>query len=142
MEPFAFEMRSNEISGRGLYATILIPAGTLIHTAPCLLFTKDSYTAHARHTVLEHYLFNCTNGDRLLALGYGSIFNHDETPNVDFRVDRENMCITYRACREIEAGKELCIYYGDKLWFDYHGKKLEQESSEEEGENFLSRIEL
>ncbi|GMI11015.1 hypothetical protein TrLO_g13130 [Triparma laevis f. longispina] len=136
---FSFEMQSNDTSGRGLYATKCIPSGTLIHTAPCLLFPSSTYTNHARHTVLEHYLFNCPNGDRLLALGYGSIFNHDETPNVDFRVDRENLEVRYIACKEIDVGCELFIYYGDKLWFEYAGKK--EESSDEEGD-FLARIEL
>ena len=41
-----------------------------------------------RYTVLEHYLFHArSQGDMLLALGLGSLFNHNHRPNLDYRVD-------------------------------------------------------
>ncbi len=47
----------------------------------------STWRSFRRHTVLEHYLFNAKDGDMLLALGLGSLFNHSRRPNLDYRVD-------------------------------------------------------
>jgi hypothetical protein len=70
--------------GRGLFATNTIHPRTVIHIAPCIPVGRDEYESHMRLTVLEHYLFNDKGGDKLLALGYGSLFNHSRSPNVDY----------------------------------------------------------
>lgn len=94
----------------GLYALRPIPSGTHLHTAPCLIFSLSSYTSHASKTVLEHYLFNLPDGRRLLALGYGSIFNHRDTPNVDYRASGEGGgTVTYTTCRDVEEGEEVRV---------------------------------
>ena len=65
--------------------------------------------------------------DLLLALGIGSLFNHSDQPNVDYRVappftgedanaDPQGR-VVYRCSRPIAPGEELCIYYGPDLWF-------------------------
>ena len=146
--------------GRGIYATMDIPFGTHIHTAPCILITKDEYESHMKYTVLEHYLFNCKDGDRLLALGHGSLFNHhSKRPNVNYRLDKQNLNIHYTVGHYgAKKGEELCIYYGDKLWFhDTDANANEGEghsddtscqtsSSDEEDDNgmasFLGKIDL
>jgi SET domain-containing protein len=110
--------------GRGLVSTRPIPPHTVVHVAPCVLVTSEEYERHLKHTILEHYLFNARRGGRgdgkLLALGYGSLFNHSSKhPNVDYRVDATNSTITYRSGpRAIPAGVELCISYGCNLWFE------------------------
>jgi len=133
-------------SGRGLFASEPLLRGTLIHSAPCLLVTKASYQEHAKHTVLEHYLFNTPNGDKLLALGYGSIFNHSDSPNVDYRIDKPNLTVNYYASKGVEKGEELFIYYGASLWFeDVNAKKSAIEdtsSSEDEDGGFLFKIKM
>ncbi|GMI48847.1 hypothetical protein TrCOL_g5990 [Triparma columacea] len=141
--PLTFVIRDVEGRGRGLFSRAPISRGDLIHEAPCLLVPKSSYDSHAKHTVLEHYLFNCKDGDRLLALGYGSIFNHSDPPNVDYRLDKVGMVIRYFAGRDVKIGEELCIYYGANLWFEEVGgsrSKVEEESESSDDENFLSRI--
>jgi uncharacterized protein len=106
--------------GRGLFAVKDIAPHTLIHVAPCILTSRTEYDQFLRHTVFEHYLFNDkSTGNKLLALGYGSLFNHSRQPNVDYRIDSENLLIRYSSGhRPIATGKELCIYYGPNLWFD------------------------
>ena len=71
-----------------------------------------------RHTVLEHYLFKGRAGNMLLALGVGSLFNHSQKPNLDYRIDHDQLMIRYFAAREIMPEEELTIFYGDKLWFE------------------------
>ena len=46
------------------------------------------------------------------------MFNHSiRAQNVGWTRDLESRCIVYRALRDIKAGEELCISYGEKLWF-------------------------
>jgi SET domain-containing protein len=135
--------------GRGLFSSEDIQPRTLIHEAPCLRVVKDEYDKYMRFTILEHYLFNADAGDKLLALGHGSLFNHSRQPNVDYRIDSANLCIRYYAGHKaIQKDEELCIYYGDNLWFDDSSLAGSNESSESEPDvvdgvaSFLNRMEL
>ena len=119
----------NGPKGRGLFARSVIPSGTSIHEAPCIRVFKKEYENSMCHTVLEHYLFNVAGGDKLLALGYGSLFNHSGHPNVDYQVDAANLCIRYHSGHNIQKDEELCISYVENLWFE-DASSGSQESSE------------
>jgi SET domain-containing protein len=99
-----------------------------------------------RFTILEHYLFNDSGGNKLLALGYGSLFNHSRSPNVDYRIGEGSIAYS-SGHKQILQGEELCISYGANLWFDdADGADDSSDSSEENLEDgvagFLGRIEL
>ena len=81
-----FEIRNSATSGRSMFATMNISYGELIHAAPGLLIPKIEYDEHGVHTPLSCYVFNVKSGDKMLAFGYGSMFNHSSRkPNVDYR---------------------------------------------------------
>lgn len=127
---------ANGPRGRGLFATQDIPPRTVVHVAPCIPVHGEEYLEFMKHTVLEHYLFNArskTNGnDKLLALGYGSLFNHAKQPNIDYRVDKTNLCITYMTgYKPICQGEELCITYGSHVWFDDNADTEDDDSSDD-----------
>jgi hypothetical protein len=129
--------------GRGMFATCDIPPRTLLHVAPCIPVTKNEYDSKMQFTVLEHYLFNAPAGDKLLALGYGSLFNHASHPNVDFRVNAQHhlQIVFLTGHKDIRKGEELCISYGSgKLWFDDESSSADSEASISDEEEFLSRI--
>lgn len=46
-------------------------------------------------------------------LGYGMIYNHSKTPNVDYEFDYENLLFRYTASKNVTKGKELFINYGN-----------------------------
>ncbi|KAK0449219.1 cytidine deaminase-like protein [Armillaria borealis] len=94
----------SEGTGRGIYV-------------PILLFSKEEYESHSRHTILDHYTFKCKDGRMALALGLGSLFNHADPPNVTYEIDLGTDSIRYTTVRDIEPGEELCIFYGHNLWF-------------------------
>lgn len=51
-------------------------------------------------------------------LGLGSMFNHSNLyQNVGWERDLDKQLITYTALRDIKAGEELCISYGQRLTF-------------------------
>lgn len=129
--------------GRGLFAVQDIPPRTLIHVAPCIKVKRYEYDEHMKHTILEHYLFNSSStGDKILALGDGSLFNHSSSkPTVAYSVDDTNECIRYTSGHSlILKDEELCISYGAKLWFD--DADGSGDSSSDEDENFLGRLGL
>ncbi len=73
----------------------------------------------------------------LLALGIGSLFNHCSRPNLDYRVDQLNLRILYYATRKIEQGEELCIFYGNDLWFTDPAKRKSSLDLSDDEERFL-----
>jgi SET domain-containing protein len=127
-----------QVPGRGrcVFAGEPIRRGQLIEIAPCLRFPRAQYEAlQLAQTPLEHYVFvERGTRDLLLALGIGSLFNHSESPNVDYRVAPPSIPagssegerdlhadpqgrVTFRCARPVAVGEELCIYYGPDLWF-------------------------
>lgn len=138
--------------GRGLFAEKEIPPRTILHIAPCILVPENEYDSHMKYTILEHYLFNDKSSrNKLFALGYGSLFNHANSPNVDYRIDSNLLQITYiSGYRTIDKDAELCISYGSDLWFENaEGQKnCGEDSSESDASGpdamsgFLGRMEI
>ena len=75
-------------------------------------------------TILYDYYFLWgIQGDACMALGYGSIYNHAETPNADATNLLDELIIRIQCIREITSGEEITISYTDSkvsnsLWFD------------------------
>ncbi|KAG2100418.1 uncharacterized protein F5147DRAFT_710294 [Suillus discolor] len=111
-------IRTAQGKGRGVYASRIIPPQTVIEVSPVLLFTRNEYNDYGRHTILDHYVFKWRDGRMALALGLGSIFNHSSHPNVLYTIDPAHQCIRYTSTRTINPEEEMCIFYGQNLWFD------------------------
>lgn len=129
----------------GLFAAQDIAPRTVLHEAPCIVVSKLEYEEHCKHTIFEEYLFNAPDGSRMLALGYGSLFNHSKKPNVDYKLSTSNQTITYSTGHQhIKIGDELCIYYGsdEHLWFKVTAEEGEDRGSNEEpgDESWLRKI--
>ena len=105
--------------GRGVFALAPIASGTPLEVAPVLVFSGDEWDARGQHTMLAHYTFNWPGGRQAVCLGtFGSMWNHDQCPNVGFMRNIEQNVIVFSAIRDIAAGDECCISYGPRLWFD------------------------
>ncbi|GAB5590169.1 hypothetical protein Unana1_05069 [Umbelopsis nana] len=128
------ELRNHPQRGRGVFTTRALAARTLVDISPVLLMDHGEYSAHGQHTILDHYTYRWEGGFAL-ALGLGSMFNHARQPNVGFVRDIPNGVIRYFTLRAIGTGEELCISYGDHLWFedtDIHSEEDNISSSEDE----------
>jgi SET domain-containing protein len=51
-----------------------------------------------------------------IALGYGSLYNHADTPNTEIKFDFEKGVMTITAVREIKMGEEVLVSYGENYW--------------------------
>jgi uncharacterized protein len=122
--------------GLGVFASEPIPAGRLIHVAPVIVISATDLEL-IDDTPLRGLVYGWEHdepGACAFALGFGSLFNHDERPNcVYHRVDAGDIhpatgevsgfdALTYTTLRAVELGEELLIDYsgGDPsvLWFD------------------------
>jgi SET domain-containing protein len=118
--------------GRGVFAVRDIPQGTLIERVPVLLIPKSQVFGHssiAKNAArISWYVFDWIGGKRksvALALGYGSIYNHSETPNARYVSDPPDV-MEFVAIRDIAADEEIFINYQGEgeaphpLGFDVH----------------------
>lgn len=108
--------------GRGVFTTVDIKKGETIHVAPAIVLSPGDMS-HAQDTILAYYTFDCEDifGHALIALGYGSLFNHDNEPNVDFEGSFYDKTVTFTAERDIEAGEQLFIDYAWD-WDELYGE--------------------
>lgn len=74
--------------------------------------------------------------------GLGSMFNHStKRQNVGWERDVKNLLITYTTLRDIKAGEELCISYGDRLTFK-DADKVEPDSDNEDWTELMDVTDL
>jgi len=112
--------------GRGVFTTAPIAAGTIIEIAPVIVMdAKDRI--HLEQTLLHDYIFEWGEDHKsaAVALGYISIYNHNNAPNCAYEMDFEHQTITITTLTDITVGAELFINYMnaegpslDPVWFE------------------------
>jgi len=106
-------VKDSPISGSGVFSTGEIKCGEIIETCHHIPLTQpfneiDKY--------LQTYLFSWPKINpthTTVALGYGSIYNHSTEPNITWETDEESNLFVFKAIRDIQAGEELCSFYGE-----------------------------
>jgi uncharacterized protein len=98
--------------GRGVIASAAIPKGETIEVCPVLLLGEDD-----AGVVLGDYVVSL--GDdvdgQALMLGYGSLYNSSEDPNAEY-VYMDDDAYAFIALRDIAAGEQVTISYGEEWW--------------------------
>lgn len=110
--------------GRGVFTTAVIQSGTLIEVCPVIVIPKDQVQI-VHSTILHDYYFLWGDEEKeaALALGFGSLYNHETMANATYEMDFNNLNIEIYALRDIAPGEEITInYHGeqgvvDELWF-------------------------
>ena len=64
---------------------------------------------------LEDYYF-AVKRKYAVFFGHGSIYNHSDDPNADYKINVNKRIATIKASRDIKKGEEILISYGDG-WF-------------------------
>ena len=94
-----------------MFATRRFAAGEVIENCPTVEVADADVTGR-----LNDYVFTSVkDGDVLLVLGHGMLYNHSPNPNVEYTQD-EPSTITFRALRKVRPGDELTIDYGEEWW--------------------------
>jgi SET domain-containing protein len=114
------EYRKSPIHGLGVFAIDRILKGEIIEKAPVLSLPiqKGEITS-----LLIDYRFNWPSGseweEQVIALGYASLYNHSNDPNAYWYSVYDERIFQFVASKDIEAGEEIFVYYGDvNYWND------------------------
>jgi SET domain-containing protein len=97
--------------GRGIFTAEDLDAETIIELCPVIFIPKNQIHFLDKTTLYDYY-FIWPDGERVcLALGYGSLYNHDKKPNAEVVFDLDNEMIVIKSISHISAGSEICIHY-------------------------------
>ena len=110
----------SKLGGRGVFTSLAIEEACVVELAPALILSPDDRRViHQTH--LHDYYFLWDGEGAAIALGYGSLYNHSATPNLEYEMDYDFEQIRFSTTRAVEEGEELLIDYlaggGEQLWF-------------------------
>jgi len=115
----------SEGKGRGVYCAEDIQEGELIEICPVIVFSPaDLKLIHETALHDYYFLWGDDSDHGAIALGMGSLYNHDREANARYYMNFEEKSIEIVASRFIESGEEIFINYngGDspdgKVWFE------------------------
>lgn len=98
--------------GRGLYAREDLLPNTLLFTAELLVLSEYD-TSKVGETDLKYYTFKYNDKQDCLVLGDGEIFNHSDSPNVNYKlIDFDGRKVmAFHTIRKVVQGEQLFIDY-------------------------------
>ena len=111
--------------GRGVFASEMIAADTIIEISPVLVLSMED-RKRVEETLLYDYIFAWGEDGRkaCIALGYLSLYNHSYNANCDYEMDFDDELMTIKTVRVIQKGEELFINYNatvddaSPIWFE------------------------
>lgn len=107
--------------GWGVFTRDALPEGTLVERAPFLILDLGATQAPP----LSDYVFRLSDEEgsalfdqRALVLGWGSLYNHADEPNVEYAMILEQQLFEFTTRRAVRAGEQLLVSYGAVWWND------------------------
>ena len=118
-------------AGRGVFARVDINKGEIIERCPIIEIPTDDQSSINETMLVTYIYYMGKNKSRLiLALGFGSIYNHASLPNAVYKEMQKQKTIDFIAIQEIKKDHEITVNYnqGNKndtrpLWFDVSLKR-------------------
>lgn len=113
--------------GRGIFATENIKKGEIIEVAPIIVLQFEDFVETRWNLLFEYYFW--LDDEVVLALGYGSLYNHSKDSNAEYKINIMKKSITFTAIKDIKKGKEIFFNYKGSssskapLWFERETEK-------------------
>jgi len=95
----------DEINDYGVFTNEFIKKGELVETCYLIKIELPSSIPSYSHLIQDKFV---------LPLGYGSIYNHNETPNLILKSYDEKH-IQFYSIKDIEPNTELCYYFNKRF---------------------------
>lgn len=111
--PSVYIKHTGTAKGRGAFATRAHSQGETVEACPVVLF-NGAYAAipdEVRKLLFNWGVLANTENRHCLALGYGSLYNHENPANMRYEADAEAGVLRFVAIRDIAADEELTVNY-------------------------------
>lgn len=115
----------DNLKGRSVYSSEKLEKGDLIEICPVIKIVSGELKFIDKTILHDYYFLWGEEGfEACIALGYGSLYNHNGTPNADITLDYSDSTIRVICSKVINEGEEITIDYTGgtkgivKLWFD------------------------
>ncbi|MDQ2994397.1 MAG: SET domain-containing protein-lysine N-methyltransferase [Pseudomonadota bacterium] len=138
--PFSFNRHTVRIyvkdtgtsKGRGVYAAETIEPGEVIEECPVVQVTTpfEDLPMEIRRLVFDWHDLAGMEGVAVLALGFGSLYNHANPANAHYKASADGMFLNFIANERIEQDAEITVNYidssgssapDDNSWFNMAG---------------------
>ncbi|WP_448211258.1 SET domain-containing protein-lysine N-methyltransferase [Colwellia sp. MEBiC06753] len=117
--------------GRGVFARQNFTKGQVVEVAPVILLSGQyqQFPIEIKDRVFNWGHLTNTAPVSALVLGYGSIYNHANQPNLRYEACTEQKTLSFVALTEIAEGDQLTIHYDEASgqhqasandWFERH----------------------
>jgi len=110
-KPGLYIMHDKE-KGRGVFTAFQIKKGDVIEI--CNVIELQPFELPIIHKTTLHdfyFLWGPSQETCVLALGYGSLYNHAVQANAEYVLDLENKTIDFLAISDIAPGEEITVNY-------------------------------
>lgn len=104
-------IKETKTFGRGIYSNRNIPKNIVIEINPLIVLSK-THTNIAKNTCLNNYFYYYDQNKCAIALGHGSLFNHNSIPNVTYEIDKKTNTVKFITLVEVLKNQQLFIDYG------------------------------
>ena len=100
-------------TGRGAFAGRPFAAGETVEACPVVLFWGKvaPLPSEVKRLLFNWGVLASVRDTHCLALGYGSLYNHDNPASMRFEADAEALQLRFIAVRDIAADEELTVNY-------------------------------
>lgn len=112
-------------SNRGVFANVDIKIGETIENCPIIEIPKHDLASLGESFLINYFYFFGKKKEKLLvALGFGSIYNHNYMPNAIYKIKPKEKIIEFISTKKIKKDEEITINYNQKnpnsapLWFE------------------------
>lgn len=112
-------------AGRGVFAKEDLKRGELIERCPVIEISQKDNSLLVESILISYFYFLGSKKEKaVVALGFGSLYNHSFTPNALYQERLKEGAMDFVAVREIKKGEEITVNYDPKhtkgkslLWF-------------------------
>ena len=111
--PSVYVRETGTAKGRGAYASRRFTAGEVVEECPVILFSGSfaSVPEAVRQVLFNWGHLANTESMHCLALGYGSLYNHENPSNMRYEADEQRKVLRFVAMRDIAVDEELTVNY-------------------------------
>jgi len=112
-------------AGRGVFARHDIKKDEIIEKCPVIEVPKQDLSNLRESVLVTYFFYFGKKKDRLIiALGFGSIYNHAYEPNARYKLSRTEKTLDFVALKNIKKDSEITVNYNpnpkdnNPLWFE------------------------